>query len=234
MKKLLTVLGCFAAAMVLCAGESLDAAKTFEADYRSRKIAPVVAKGNAAAKVVLGTAPEFSAQGLVVGKGKASLRYDTAGNLNSSNGAIEILFENTALDWNDKSKLILIQSLGKDLTFYIYKHSTDGLGAFFGNRAVKKWSAFPRAIPKRLGDKKLYHLVINYSDKEVQCFVDGKLMRSIKSTTALGAFGKHFYVGPAGQRFGRDAVATIAKVAAYNRPLAKEEVADLASQNAGE
>lgn len=233
MKKLLTALCCLTAAMVLCAGESPDAAKTFEADFRSGKTAPVVAKGNVAAKVVLGTAPEFSAKGLVVGKGKASLRYDAAGNLNSGSGAIEILFENTDLIWDDPSKLVLLQSIGKDLTFYIYKHSKDGLGAFFGNRAVKKWSAFPRAIPKRLGDKKLYHLVINYSDKEVQCFVDGKLMRSIKSTTALGAFGKHFYVGPAG-KFGRDAVVTIAKITAYNRPLAKEEVADLASQNAGE
>ena len=109
MKKLLTALCCLTAAMVLCAGESPDAAKTFEADFRSGKTAPVVAKGNADVKVVLGTAPEFSAKGLVVGKGKASLRYDAAGNLNSGSGAIEILFENTDIIWDDPSKLVLLQ-----------------------------------------------------------------------------------------------------------------------------
>ena len=230
MKKLLTVFGCFAAVALLGAGETLDAAKTFEVDYRSGKTAPVVAKGSVASKVVLETAPEFSAQGVVIGKNKASLRYEASGNLNPSSGAIEMVIENTDLNWNDKSKLILIQCIGKDLTFYIYKHSTDGLGAYFGVRGEKKWSAFPRAVPAKLGGKKLYHLVINYSDKNVQCFVDGKLMRSINVSNAPEAFGKYFFVGPAGSKFGREAVATVSKIAAYNRPLSGSEVAEAAAK----
>ncbi len=221
-KKLFTFLSCFAVAAALSAKVLSPAEKTFEVDYRNGKTDAVLAKGNAAATILHNETPEFSSQGLLVGEGKASLRYDTAGNLNPASGAIEILFENTSLNWNDKSKHILMQCIGKNLTLYIYKHSTDGLGAFFGNREPK-WNAFPRAVPSRLGEKKLYHLVINYSAESVQCFVDGKLMRSINVESAPAEFGKNFFIGAAG-RFGKESVSTIAKVAAYNRPLHKIEV----------
>ena len=205
----------------------LTANLTFAADYRTGKADAVVAKGDPAAKFT--GQPEFTPQGVVIGKCKTSLRYNSAGNLNAAAGAIEICFDSGDLNWHDAKKLILIQCIGKDLTFYIYKHSTDGLGAYFGNRDPK-WTAFPRAVPKRLGGKKLYHLVINYSGNAVECYVDGKLMRSMKVASAPAEFGKYFFVGPAGKRFGGDAVCTIAKVAAYDRPLSAAEIAELAKK----
>ena len=183
-KKLFTFLSCFAVAAALSAKVLSPAEKTFEVDYRNGKTDAVLAKGNAAATILHNETPEFSKQGLLVGEGKASLRYDTAGNLNPASGAIEILFENTTLNWNDKRKHILLQCIGKNLTLYIYKHSTDGLGAFFGNREPK-WNAFSRAVPSRLGEKKLYHLVINYSAESVQCFVDRINLPSTKHCTSL-------------------------------------------------
>ncbi|MBQ9803915.1 MAG: metallophosphoesterase [Lentisphaeria bacterium] len=222
MKKLFTIFTVLLTAVLGAA----PAAKIFEADYRTGKADAVIAKGDPAAKFT--GQPEFTPQGVVIGKGKTSLRYNSAGNLNAASGAIEICFDSGNLNWHDAKKLILMQCIGKDLTFYIYKHSTDGLGAYFGNRDPK-WTAFPRATAPRLGGKKLYHLVINYSGDAVECYVDGKLMRSLEVTSAPAEFGKYFFVGPAGKRFGGDTVCTIAKVAAYDRPLSAAEIRALHS-----
>ena len=117
MKKLFTI---FTVLLTVVLG-AVPAEKIFEADYRTGKADAAVAKGDPAAKFT--GQPEFTPQGLVVGKGKTSLRYNTAGNLNTAAGAIEISFDSGNLNWNNATKLILLQSLGKNLTLYIYKHS---------------------------------------------------------------------------------------------------------------
>ncbi len=202
--------------------ENLKSSVLFEADYRKGKTDAVYAAGSAKGQIINGDL-DISAKGLAVGKGKASIRYTSAKNLNKGTGAVEVLFENTTYDWDSSVKNMLVQSNSKELTFYIYKHSHDGVGAFIANHNPK-WSVFPRQIPKKLEGRKLTHLVFNYSPENVQVYVDGKLARTIKAKSELGNFGKYFTVGPAGTRFACDEVSTVARVVTYNRPLSKAEV----------
>ncbi len=241
MQKLFTLLGVAALATLVAADSPLETAKAarlFDIDYRLLQTSEnpadaQFAKGSPKGRVLHEPRLRFDVEpmetichGIMVGEGCGSVRYKSEGNLNPKVGTIEILFENTQWDWDNKETHVLMQCLGKDSALYIYKYSSDGCGAYIGN-TNPKWSVFPRQLVKDLSGRGPNHLLVTYSPKEIQLYFNGKLVRTMDAETELGEWNKSFEIGPSG-RFGRQGRTTISTVTTYDRVLTENEVHALA------
>jgi hypothetical protein len=125
----------------ISAGESMEqklkTAMTFEVDYAKSmdmdKINASFSKGKATGTLILGEKADFDFEpmstvnnGLKIGANCTSIQYETAGNLTSVKGSIEMVVKNLNWDWND-NKIHLFMQTNKipanGVLMYIYKHA---------------------------------------------------------------------------------------------------------------
>ncbi len=218
--------------------DKINESRLFDIDYRKLDNSPKpvdaqFAKGSPQGRVLHEARPRFDVEameaichGIMVGEGCASIRYKTEGNLNPKTGSIEILFENTQWDWDNKDTHMLLQCVGPEMTIYIYKSGLNGCGAYIGGKNPK-WGVFPRETIKKLSGRGKNHLLVTYSPEAVECYFNGKLVRSLKPEGEIGNWNKSFEIGPSGV-FGRQGRTTISTVTTYDRVLTENEVHFLA------
>lgn len=243
MMKKQTVLFFFVALTSFVSAASLkeiEELRLFDADFSAMWQAVTAdaqfAKGSPKVRVLDGAArPLFDADptetichGILVGKECPALRYETAGNLATASGSIELVFASKEWEATDPGTYMFVQcGAPKFPQLYIYKSGDNGVGTYIGNMEPK-WSYFPRLVPAKYPGKGRHHLVLTYSPDEIRLYFDGKFVSGKKPAGAISPWAKYMDIGPSG-RLGKDARTTIARLTTYSRPLQGEEIRLLAS-----
>ena len=229
---IMTLCSCAFATGVLAA--DLDSAIIFEADYtKSRtEFNAQKAEGNPTGRLLHSDKYQIDFEpmeainnGAMIGRNCASIRYSAEKNLNPGTGSIELVVKSLDWEWNDDQVHIFMQSLnGGKNSFYFYKHSGDGVGAYFSNGEKR---IFPRRMPRNWKKDEKHHLLVTYDRQMVRLYFDGMLTREVTTPTEI-SFGKYFEIGGSSKSWGRSGQSVISHVVCYNRPLTAEEVAKLA------
>lgn len=160
--------------------------------------------------------------GLQVGAGRAGVRYDAAGNFPTNGGTIEMTVKNCDWEYDAPKVHLFMNTVAKDLTMYVYKHSRDGIGVYVKNNLTKK-SLFLRIMPKDWKSNSIHHLAYTWDGTgNSVLYLDGQQVAKGFIVFPESPV-KYFNIGPTG-RMGANGLTAIGQVRIYNRALTDKEI----------
>ena len=218
--------------------EDITAARTFAVNYTlsQETVKAQFAKGKADGKIIPASIPvrfdfdplSTTNYGLMVGAGRSGVRYDGIANFPLNAGSIELTVKNC--DWEYKSKKVhmFVSTIGGNLTFYVYKHSDDGIGVYVRNNKTKK-ALFLHDRPDNWKLNSIHHLVYTWDGAgNSALYLDGQL-NSRGFCELPGEAVKYIDIGSTG-RFGANGQTAIGHVRIYDRALTDKEIIVLAGE----
>ncbi len=230
MKKLLVALSLALVSGVFAADLAKDL--LFEADYSTGKADPVVAKGSKKFTRYFDSPITIENGALVTGPKSASIRYSAVGNLNPTEGTIEMLVEPVDFKFGD----------GKAHPFFNVGNGTSNLGILStkdegpgANFTVSKSVYHPRCKAEEVDpDAKTYHLVAIYSEGYYAFYLDGEMIAERKAGNTAAPFdlkgAKGFLVGIGFNPWRNNGTTRTKFVRIYNRALEDTEILELAKK----
>ena len=159
--------------------------------------------------------------GLQVGADRAAVRYDGAGNFPERGGTIEMTVKNCDWEYNASKVHLFLNTVAKDLTMYVYKHSNDGLGVYVKNNLTGK-ALFLRKMPDWKSNT-IHHLAYTWDGAgNSVLYFDGQMVRKGFIEFPESPV-KYINIGPTG-KFGANGQTAIGHVRIYNRALTDKEI----------
>lgn len=218
--------------------EDIAAARTFAVNYTQSQetVKAQLAKGKAEGKSIPASIPvrfdfdplSTTNYGLMVGAGRSGVRYDGIANFPLKSGSVELTVKNCDWEYAGKKVHMFFSTIGGNLTFYVYKHSDDGIGVYARNNKTKK-AIFLHDRPKDWKLNSVHHLVYTWDGAgNSVLYLDG--VRNCKGTLEFpGEAVRYIDIGSTG-RFGANGQTAIGHVRIYDRALNDEEVAAVAGE----